>query len=58
MDKPALVYDLTAQYSDHRNVSGWAAGDSWQHQRLDGVGTIVEVEFQLETGRPLASLVR
>jgi len=40
--------DLTAQYWGHRNVSSWAKGDGWEHQRLDGgvdgVGTILEVD--------------
>jgi uncharacterized protein YndB with AHSA1/START domain/DNA-binding transcriptional ArsR family regulator len=40
--------ELTARYWEHRNVSGWATGDSWEHQRADGgadiVGTIVEVD--------------
>ena len=41
--------ELTAQYWGHRNVSGWATGDRWEHQRLDdggadGAGTILEVD--------------
>jgi uncharacterized protein YndB with AHSA1/START domain/DNA-binding transcriptional ArsR family regulator len=41
--------ELTAQYWGHRNVSGWAVGDRWEHQRLgdggaDGAGTILEVD--------------
>jgi len=40
--------DLTARYWGHRNVSGWARGDTWEHRRPDGgmdlVGTILEVD--------------
>ncbi|MEN3305928.1 MAG: hypothetical protein V7603_2130 [Micromonosporaceae bacterium] len=41
--------ELTARYWGHRNVSGWAKGDSWEHRRLDDegadvVGTILEVD--------------
>jgi uncharacterized protein YndB with AHSA1/START domain/DNA-binding transcriptional ArsR family regulator len=41
--------ELTARYWGHRNVSGWAKGDGWEHRRPDGggadiVGTILEVD--------------
>jgi uncharacterized protein YndB with AHSA1/START domain/DNA-binding transcriptional ArsR family regulator len=41
--------ELTARYWGHRNVSGWARGDGWEHRRLadgaaDLVGTILEVD--------------
>lgn len=41
--------DLTAQYWSHRNVSGWAKGDSWEHRRItdggsDGGGIIEEID--------------
>jgi len=41
--------DQTARYWGHRNVSDWAKGDSWQHERLDGSGsdgggTILEID--------------
>jgi uncharacterized protein YndB with AHSA1/START domain/DNA-binding transcriptional ArsR family regulator len=41
--------DQTAAYWGHRNVSGWAKGDSWEHQRLsdggaDVGGTITEID--------------
>nr|WP_042196233.1 metalloregulator ArsR/SmtB family transcription factor [Kibdelosporangium sp. MJ126-NF4]CEL22484.1 Transcriptional regulator, ArsR family [Kibdelosporangium sp. MJ126-NF4]CTQ89340.1 Transcriptional regulator, ArsR family [Kibdelosporangium sp. MJ126-NF4] len=28
--------DLTAQYWEHRNISDWQPGSTWEHQRLDG----------------------
>lgn len=39
--------DLTAQYWNHRNVSDWAPGSTWEHLPLDGggpdiVGSVVE----------------
>ena len=41
--------ELTARYWGHRNVSGWAVGNAWEHRRLDNgrvdiVGTILEVD--------------
>jgi uncharacterized protein YndB with AHSA1/START domain len=42
--------DLTAQYWGHRNVSDWAEGSRWEHQRTDGsavadvIGTVVVSE--------------
>jgi uncharacterized protein YndB with AHSA1/START domain/DNA-binding transcriptional ArsR family regulator len=40
--------EQTAKYWKHRNVSGWAKGDSWEHQRpdggSDGLGSILEVD--------------
>ncbi|GGB25956.1 putative transcriptional regulator, ArsR family protein [Flexivirga endophytica] len=41
--------DLTAAYWDHRNVSDWQAGSTWEHQRLDGsgndiIGRVLEAE--------------
>jgi uncharacterized protein YndB with AHSA1/START domain/DNA-binding transcriptional ArsR family regulator len=41
--------DLTARFWGHRNISGWAKGDSWEHRRpdddkVDIVGTILEVD--------------
>ncbi|WP_158884648.1 ArsR/SmtB family transcription factor [Amycolatopsis anabasis] len=41
--------ELTGQYWGHRNVSGWAKGDRWEHQRpedgvADVIGTILEVD--------------
>lgn len=32
--------DRTAEYWDHRNVSDWQPGSSWEHQRLDGSHTV------------------
>ncbi|PKW16973.1 ArsR/SmtB family transcription factor [Saccharopolyspora spinosa] len=40
--------DLTARFWGHSNVSDWAVGSQWEHQRTDGtrtadvVGTVVE----------------
>ena len=40
--------DATAQFWGHSNVSDWAVGSRWEHQRTDGsgiadvVGTVVE----------------
>ena len=40
--------ELTAAYWGHRNVSDWAVGSRWEHQRTDGtaiadvVGTVLE----------------
>jgi len=28
--------DITQDYWDHRNVSDWAVGSNWDHQRSDG----------------------
>ncbi|MEO3786033.1 metalloregulator ArsR/SmtB family transcription factor [Actinocorallia sp. B10E7] len=41
--------EVTARYWEHRNVSGWAKGDRWEHVRLtdggvDVVGTILEID--------------
>lgn len=30
--------DLTAAYWNHRNVSAWTEGATWEHQRVDGTG--------------------
>ncbi|MFF9147171.1 ArsR/SmtB family transcription factor [Streptomyces sp. NPDC014861] len=40
--------EATAAYWGHHNISGWQAGDPWEHRRMDGsgiadvVGTVVE----------------
>jgi uncharacterized protein YndB with AHSA1/START domain/DNA-binding transcriptional ArsR family regulator len=32
--------DRTAEYWDHRNVSDWRPGSSWEHRRLDSARTV------------------
>lgn len=46
--------ELTAQYWGHRNVSGWTKGDSWEHQRPDGVAEVVGTIFVVDPPRRLA----
>jgi DNA-binding transcriptional ArsR family regulator/uncharacterized protein YndB with AHSA1/START domain len=42
--------DITAKYWDHRNVSDWQAGSTWEHQNtetgnVDVVGNVLEVDY-------------
>ncbi len=46
--------DLTSRYWGHRNVSGWAKGDPWRHERPDGVDDLVGTILEVDPPRRLA----
>jgi uncharacterized protein YndB with AHSA1/START domain len=43
---------LTARYWGHSNVSDWAVGSTWEHQRTDGSGVADVVGSVLESDPP------
>lgn len=44
--------DITAQFWGHKNVSDWAVGSPWEHQRVDGSGVADVVGEVVESTPP------